>query len=83
MGGIVILFLFAVPVALVAVVIVWAMNLGASVHAIEKTLARMEARQSAPAPAPVPAPVPAPAPTPTPATSAAQSAPIDVEPFVD
>ena len=82
MGVLFALVAWILPVAVLVAAAVWAVNLSASVYAIQRTLERMDARQAA-----AQTSAPAPAPTPVPASAGAGSdagpRPIDIEPFVE
>jgi hypothetical protein len=74
MAGLIVVLVYAVPIALVIAAVVWALNMGLAVRAIEATLRRMEAGQVAMLAERASASSPAPSRT---------SAAIDIEPFVD
>jgi len=80
MGVMAVVVIWLLPLALLVAAAVWAVNLSGSVYAIQRTLERMDARQSAavqPAPhASVPVP-------PARGTDGAEPDPIDIEPFVE
>jgi hypothetical protein len=69
-GALGIVALYASAVALPVAAIVWAVNIGSSVHHIEETLVRMDERQAAASQA-------------GPGVPAGSAPSVDVEPFVD